>query len=131
MYEILFLLGRLVYGGFFVFNAVNHFTKTGMMAQYAGSKKVPSPKYAVWLSGLFILFGGLGIILGAYVQFAVLLLVVFLAVVSFTMHNFWAVQDPMQKQMETVNFLKNMALAGAALMSLAIPTPWAYSPGLG
>ena len=97
------------------------------MAQYAGSKKVPSPKYAVLLSGLLILLGGLGILLGVYVQYAILLVVVFLAVVSFTMHNFWTVQDPMQKQMEMVQFLKNMALLGAALMALAIPEPWAYS----
>lgn len=127
MFELLFLLGRILYGGFFVLNALNHFTKTGMMAQYAGSKKIPSPKYAVWLSGLFILFGGLGILLGVYVQWAVLLLVVFLVVVSLTMHNFWTVQDPMQKQMEQVQFLKNMALLGAALMALAIPEPWVLS----
>ena len=127
MHELLFLLGRVVYGGFFVLNALNHFTKTGMMAQYAGAKKVPSPKYAVLLSGLLILLGGLGILLGVYVQYAILLVVVFLAVVSFTMHNFWTVQDPMQKQMEMVQFLKNMALAGATLMALAIPEPWAYS----
>jgi uncharacterized membrane protein YphA (DoxX/SURF4 family) len=126
MYELLFLLGRVLFGGFFILNALNHFTKTGMIAQYAGSKKVPSPKYAVWLSGLFILFGGLGILLGVQVQYAVSLLVIFLAVVSLTMHNFWAIQDPMQKQMEMIQFLKNMALLGAALMALAIPQPWAY-----
>lgn len=127
MYELLFLLGRILYGGFFVLNGLNHFTKTGMMAQYAGSKGVPSPKYAVLLSGLFILLGGLGILLGVYVQWSVLLLAVFLVAASFKMHNFWAVQDPMQKQMEMVQFLKNMALLGAALMVLAISEPWAFS----
>ncbi len=98
-----------------------------MLAQYASSKNVPSPKYAVLLAGLFLLFGGLGMVLGVYVQWAVLLLVVFLVVVSVMMHNFWAVTDPTQKQMEMVNFLKNMALAGAALMTLAIEQPWAFS----
>jgi len=127
MFELLFLLGRILFGGFFLMNALNHFTKTGMMAQYASSKKVPSPRYAVLLSGLLLLFGGLGILLGVQVKYAVLLLVVFLAVVSFTMHNFWAIQDPMQKQLEMVQFLKNMALLGAALMTLAIPEPWTFS----
>lgn len=127
MFELLFLLGRIIYGGFFVLNGLNHFMKTGMMEQYAASKKVPSPRYAVWLSGLMILFGGLGMILGIYVQYAALLIVVFLAVVSVTMHNFWTVQDSMQKQMEMVQFLKNMALLGAALMALAIPQPWTFS----
>lgn len=124
MFGALFLLGRIVYGGFFILNAFNHFTKTGMLAQYAASKSVPFPKASVLATGLFLLFGGLGIVLGTYIQWAVLLIVVFLVAVSFTMHNFWAVQDAMQKQMEVVNFLKNMALAGAALMMLAIPEPW-------
>lgn len=126
MFEILFIIGRLLYGGFFILNSLNHFMKLEMMSQYASSKKVPYPKYAVVVSGLMILLGGLGIVLGVYVQYAVLLLVLFLLVVSVTMHNFWAVQDPMQKQMEMVQFLKNMALLGAALMFLTIPS-WELS----
>jgi putative oxidoreductase len=31
------------------------------------------------------------------------------------MHNFWTVTDPMMKQMEFANFMKNVAMAGAAL----------------
>lgn len=130
MFQALFLLGRIVYGGFFVLNAVNHFMKAEMLTSYAASKNVPFAKLAVLVSGLFLLFGGLGMILGMYVQWAVLLLVVFLVAVSFTMHNFWAVQDVMQKQVEKTNFLKNIALAGAALMTLAIPSPWLYSFGI-
>ncbi len=45
------------------------------------------------------------------------------------MHNFWAVQDPMQKMGDMVNFTKNMALVGYTLMILAIPQPWVYSVG--
>lgn len=69
----------------------------------------------------------MGILLGVYVELAVLALALFFVPVSFKMHNFWAVQDPQQKMAEMVNFLKNMALLGAALMTLAIPTPWAFS----
>ena len=32
------------------------------------------------------------------------------------MHNFWSVQDPQQKMGDQINFFKNMALLGAALM---------------
>jgi putative oxidoreductase len=31
------------------------------------------------------------------------------------MHNFWSVSDPGQRQAEMINFMKNMALLGAAL----------------
>ena len=51
----------------------------------------------------------------------------FMLGVSPMMHNFWAVNDPMQRMHEMINFTKNMALLGSALMFLAIPQPWAFS----
>jgi len=125
--EILFLIGRIIFGGFFIFSSFNHFFKNKMLADYAASKGVPSAPFFVYISGLFILLGGLLILLGVYIQFAVLLLVIFLLVTSFKIHNFWAIADPMAKMSEMVNFMKNMALLGAALTMLSIPTPWPLS----
>lgn len=125
--EILFLIGRVLFGGFFVLNAMNHFGKTGMLADYAASRGVKSPKFTVVFSGLFILLGGLGVILGVWVQWAILLLALFLIPVSFKMHNYWTDTDPLMKMANMVNFTKNMALLGAALTLLAIPEPWVFS----
>jgi len=44
------------------------------------------------------------------------LIVVFLVPVTFTMHAFWAVQDPMMHQFQMAMFMKNIALLGAALL---------------
>ena len=106
---------------------MNHFMKLGMMTQYAASKNIPSAKFAVMISGMLIIFGGLGILSGAYVQWAVLAIVFFLVVASLKMHDFWTIKDPQEKMTQMVNFLKNMAFVGAALMALAIPAPWAFS----
>jgi len=125
--DIFFLIGRILFGGFFVMMGMNHFMKLAMITQYAASKNVPSPKFAVMISGVLIILGGLGIFLGAYVQWAVIALVLFLVPVSFKMHDFWAIKDPQEKMTQMVNFLKNMAFVGAALMTLAIPTSWAFS----
>ena len=121
--EILFLVGRILFGGYFLINGLNHFLKNKMLAEYAASKGVPAARFAVYFSGLFILLPGLGILLGVYIQFAVLLLVIFLLVISFKIHNFWAISDPMAKMSDMVNFTKNMALLGAALTMLSIPAP--------
>ena len=128
-YSILFLVGRILFGGYFVMSGMNHFMKMGMMSGYAGSKGVPSPKLAVIVTGLLLILGGLGILLGVYIHWAVLALGVFFVPVTFKMHNFWAVKDPQMKMMEMVNFMKNMALLGAALMTLGI-TNWSYSLGI-
>jgi len=45
-----------------------------------------------------------------------LLLVLFLVPVTFTMHNFWAVQDPMMALMQQAMFMKNLSMLGGALL---------------
>ncbi|HBW74118.1 MAG TPA: DoxX family protein [Candidatus Magasanikbacteria bacterium] len=125
--SLLFLLGRILFGGFFVMSAFKHFSKTDMLAGYAVSKGVKSGKFAVLFTGLLLLIGGLGIILGVYVQLAVATLVLFLVPVSFMMHAFWKDTDANMKMMNMINFNKNMALVGATLMALMITMPWPFS----
>ncbi len=127
--EVLFLVGRVVVGLFYLMNAFNHFRNVQMMSGYAASKGVPAPEAMVILTGVLLLVGGLSILFGAYPTVGIATVVVFLVVVAFWMHNFWTVQDPMQRVGEMVNFQKNLALAGSALMFLAIPQPWPLSVG--
>ena len=126
---IAFLIGRIIVGIFYAYSGFRHFANLNMMAGYAGSKGVPAPKLAVAGSGALIIVGGLSILLGCYPLIGVICVVLFLVPTSFLMHNFWTVLDPMHKMSEMVNFTKNMALVGCALMFLAIPEPWAYSIG--
>lgn len=112
--DILFLAGRILFGGFFLMMGMNHFMKRRMLAGYAQSKGVPAPGVAVFLTGLLLTMGGLGVIFDIYTNTALWLLVIFLVPTSFMMHKFWSVA-PDQKMVEMTNFMKNMALAGAAL----------------
>lgn len=123
----LFFLGRILLGGYFIKNAYNHFKNSQMLAGYAGSKGVPMPSLAVLGTGLLLLLGGLGVVLGVYVEWAVTFLAIFLIGVTFKMHQYWKVADPMMRMGESVNFYKNLALLGAVLMLLAIPQPWVWS----
>ena len=122
--EIVFLLGRVLFGGFFIVAGINHFQHLGMMAGFAGSKGVPAPKLLVIVSGLMILFGGISILIGLRPFFGVTLVTLFLIPVTFWMHNFWNDKDPMTRINNKVNFQKNLALLGAAWMLLRIPRPW-------
>ncbi|MES2023163.1 MAG: DoxX family membrane protein [Patescibacteria group bacterium] len=122
----LFVIGRILLGGFFLLNGYNHMKNMKMMAGYAGSKGVPMPTLAVFVTGLMLLLGGAGILLGVYVRVAILLLSIFLVGVSFKMHDYWNLEDPMQKMVQEINFKKNMAILGALLMISLIPlSTWA------
>ena len=125
--EYLFVLGRILLGGYFIMSGANHFKHLVMFTGYAKSKGVPMPREAVMLTGLMMILGGLGILLGIYIEFAVFLLAVFLAVTTMQMHQFWKITDHGERMAEEINFKKNLALLGAVLMLLAIPMPWVLS----
>jgi len=123
----LFLMGRLIFGGFFLYSGVHHFLDVTTLAQYTGAKGVPMPEAAVLLTGALLIVGAVSILLGIMPRAGLACLILFLAGVTPTMHAFWSVADPQLRQMEMGNFMKNLALMGSALMMLMIPTPWAHS----
>lgn len=126
VYDVLFLVGRLIFGLFWMKNGFDHLLNFKDMKGYARSKGVPIPGAAVILSGLMIIAGGFSILAGLYPVVGIILIGLFLIVISFFMHNYWALPKE-QKMVQKVNFFKNMALFGATLMMLAIPVPWALS----
>jgi uncharacterized membrane protein YphA (DoxX/SURF4 family) len=103
------------------------FTTFGMIVQYAKFKGVPFPAITQGVTGLMLLLGGLSIVFGLYHVVGIVLLVAFLVPVTFMMHNFWKLEDPQSRITDEINVMKNVALLGAILMLLAIPSPWPLS----
>jgi uncharacterized membrane protein YphA (DoxX/SURF4 family) len=115
-----FLLGRVIFGGFFLYNGINHFRETKSLAQYAGAKNLPEPETMVMASGAAMALGGASIILGVKPRLGTLAIIAFLATASPLFHDFWTAQDPQQKQSDLIHFSKNMALLGAALALMGV-----------
>lgn len=123
----LFLLGRAIFGAFFLYNGIHHFQNRKAMAQFAGAKNVPQPEKAVELSGLLLLLGGASIVTGYKPKVGVAAIFAFLVSVSPVMHDFWNIEDQGQRQNDMINFAKNMALLGGALALLGVEEPWPAS----
>lgn len=126
--DIVFLVARILFGGFFIWHGVPHFTKLGFMSQYTQMKGVPAPRLAVLFTGLMLLAGGLSIALGYKVAFGSGILVAFLLPVAFIMHNFWTQKDPMARMNDQINFEKDIALAVAVFL-LTFVEDWPLSLG--
>jgi putative oxidoreductase len=116
--------GRAVFGGFFLYNGINHFANQKTMVDYVRSKDVASPRLAVLGSGALLILGGLSLITGVRPKAGASLVTAFLAGVSPKMHDFWNIDDQQQRMQEMVNFAKNMALIGGACFAAAVPEPW-------
>lgn len=122
-----FLIGRMMFGGYFIYAGINHFMNTEALAQYAGAKNVPKPDVMVKVTGGMMIAGGTSILLGIQPKLGAAALIGFLGGVSPMMHDFWRKEDPAQRQTEMINFTKNMALLGGALTMMGVEEPWEAS----
>src|SRR5690349_8057828 len=88
-----FAVGRAIFGGFFVFSAMNHFVNASTLAGYVASKGVPAPQVAVLATGLLLLLGGISLIVGAWPRAGAAMIMLFLLGVTPVMHDFWNATD--------------------------------------
>lgn len=116
--EVIELIGRLLFVALFVYSGFGHLAQRKQMVEYSRSSGAPAPELLVPLTGLMLLAGGALIALGAWADLGALLLAVFLVPTAYYMHAFWKVEDPMMRAMQQAHFMKNLSLAGAALVLL-------------
>jgi putative oxidoreductase len=126
-----FLIGRLLFGGFFINSGISHLQNRKSMAAYARAKGVPQPELAVTLSAVPLLIGGASVLLGVKPKLGAAALLGFLAGVSPIMHDFWRDEDPDTRMNNMIMFMKNMALAGGALALIGVEEPWEASVPVG
>lgn len=127
MIAIFFVIGRVLFGALFLYNGVNHFRNFAALRGYCAFKRVPMPAACTIISGLWLLVSGTSVVLGFRPEVGLALIAVFLLGVTPVMHDFWNAADPAQRLGDMINFQKNAALMGAALMLLSLPRPWPYS----
>jgi putative oxidoreductase len=118
--DVIVLLGRILLAALFLGSAIGHLTQTPAMSGYAQSKGVPAARAAVVVSGVLILLGALMVLLGIWADLGALFLFIFLIPTALLMHAFWKETDPQARQMEMIQFQKDIALAGGSLLALAL-----------
>src|SRR5579863_5099489 len=110
----LYLIGRILFALIFVTAAPRHFTHEGI--QHAAELGVPLAGILVPISGLMALAGGLSVATGYKTKWGAWLLVGFLVPVTFIMHAYWKLSDPVEIHIQQANFAKNISMLGAAIL---------------
>jgi putative oxidoreductase len=108
------VLGRFFFALIFLVAAPNHFTRQTIA--FSASQGVPLASFAVPLSGVVAIAGGLSILLGYRAKLGAWLIVLFLTPVTLMLHKFWMVTDPMMAQIQMILFMKNVSMLGGALL---------------
>ncbi len=118
---VVILIGRILFALIFIGSGVmGHLMQSEGTAGYAASRGLPSPKLLTQISGVLIALGGIAVILGVYLDVAVLGLVAYTLLAAFWIHHFWWDEDEMTQRMEMTNFMKNLAIAGGGLVLFAL-----------
>lgn len=118
--QVLFLIGRILLGGYFIYSGYGHFKNLAGMAGYAAMKKVPFARAAVIVSGVMLTLGGLAIVLNRFAILGMCLVVLFLIPTTIVMHAFWKETEPNARMMERIQFAKNVGLIGSLILLISI-----------
>ena len=117
--EALIVIGRILFSLIFIGAGIGHLTDAEGSAEYARSRGVPAALPLVRISGVLIGLGGLGVILGVWMDLAALGLAVYVVVAAFMVHHFWTDEGAAQTA-EIGMFMKNLSIAGAGLILFAL-----------
>lgn len=110
-------LGRLLYSGILAYMAVDGFKNNEKRVEISRSKGVPMPELLVPFVTSMLLVANVGIILWRYPRASAAAIIVFFLGTTPKIHNFWTM-DGKERHENKINFLKNVALLGGAIILL-------------
>ena len=117
---ILALAGRLLIVAIFALSAANDVTHFDETVAQMKLHRVPYPEWMLPGAIIFLIVGSISVFVGFKARFGALLLLIFLGLASYFFHNFWDMTDPAQRQMQMIEFLKNLSMAGAMVFVIAV-----------
>ena len=116
--EILFLIGRALLGGLFVFAGIRHFTILDKGTAAVAARGVPFPRLVFAGGSVFEAICGALLVLDIWAAEMSLALFVFTLLASFMLLDFWNKQD-FERVVLFNNFASNIGVLGGLLISAA------------
>jgi putative oxidoreductase len=116
--RMLLVAGRALLGLYFIVPGISKITGFSAMSDYMAAHGVPLIPVLLVLTIIIQIGGGLSLMAGYRHQLMAFLLAGLTLVISLFMHDFWSMEEGVQRGHEMQNFIKNMAIM-AGLMYVA------------
>jgi len=107
------LAGRILLASIFVISGFGKLTGFEGTVGYIASKGLPLPQLGAIAAIVVELSAGILLVIGWQTRWAATVLFLFLILTTLIFHPFWAVTAG--KQMETIQFMKNLCIMGGML----------------
>ena len=111
--------GRILLSVIFLLSGFGKITQWSMFAGFLAAKGLPAPSLLLGLAVFAEVVGGLSLLLGAWTRIGAVGLTIYLIPTTLIFHNYWAYSDAAQHQDQLIHFLKNVAIIGGLLMTVA------------
>lgn len=118
VHSFLMLAGRVLISLVFISAGFNKIVDWEGAAQYMAAKGMTQVPFFLLGALLVELIGGLFLFTGYKVRWGALVLFLYLIPVTYIFHDFWTA-DAASRQMQMIQFLKNLAIMGGLLHVLA------------
>ncbi|MFT4823369.1 MAG: putative oxidoreductase [Halioglobus sp.] len=116
------LVGRGLLGLYFILPGISKITGFTGMSEYMAAHGVPFVPVLLVLTIILQLGCGASLVAGWRTQLMAFVLAGLTLVISLFMHDFWSMEEGLQRAHEMQNFIKNMAIM-AGLLYVAGVTP--------
>ena len=110
--------GRALLGLYFFVPGLSKVFSFEATSTYMAEHDVPLIPVALVVTILLQLGGGVSLMIGYRTQLVAAVLAALTLVINIFMHNFWVMEDGMERAHEMQNFIKNLAIM-AGLLALA------------
>jgi putative oxidoreductase len=115
---LLYLFGRFLLGGLFVFGGIEHFFVLPLLSGIMAARGVPAARTLLILGSLWQILFGVLLVLGVWLAPSAFALILFTLVASPIFLDYWNKSGP-ERANQRNGFLVNVALVGALLMVAA------------
>jgi putative oxidoreductase len=112
------LVGRILIATIFLISGVAKLTDPGGTTSYMEAAGIPYAGTLAIVAGIAEIAGGLSILFGFLTRIGALGLFIFMILVNVMMHPFWSFEGQ-ERQMQMVQFVKNLAVMGGLLVLVA------------
>jgi len=113
------LTGRVLFATYFILMGLSHLISFREHASFIGGKGVPLARAATFLTILMMVGGGFLVLFDWHKSIGAWLLFGIIFPAPFFLHHFWRERESYTRLSEFAHFIKDLSLAGAALLLIS------------
>lgn len=117
--NLLMFFGRICLGIIFLWSAFDKLINFNFYTDFITSHMLPRPELYLLGAILVEVFGGLSLLFGYWTRLGAAVLLIYMIPTTLIFHDFWLIREATEKHLQTILFLKNLAIFGGLLYVLS------------